>query len=224
MQQEKTREELVNILPHFKTLLFISIIVVAVTAATLSGCNTKKEQSQKNMSLSEYLSETKENWFLTGKKKYTVQAMMVSKEMTFHNDLEVVDLVAADDGETVVLKGTRDEIWTSPLSQVIVRYTKPDGTELCKEDFANKDVFIDIVTIPTRDTHYAMHVPKDISVLVETAQGDVLHTNLPNASHGEGDYLICMIGEDGNPNLSDVWVLNGLIFPDCYDTSHLNEQ
>ena len=29
---------------------------------------------------------------------------------------------------------------------------------------------------------------------------------------------------DGGPNLSDVWVLNGLIFPDCYDTSHLNEQ
>ncbi len=34
---------------------------------------------------------------------------MVSKEMTFHNDLEVVDLVATDDGETVVLKGTRLE-------------------------------------------------------------------------------------------------------------------
>ena len=23
---------------------------------------------------------------------------------------------------------------------------------------------------------------------------------------------------------SDVWVLNGLIFPDCYDTSHMNEE
>ena len=90
------------------------------------------------MSLSEYLSETSENWFLTGKKEYTVQAMMVSKEMTFHNELEVVDLVARDDGETVVLKGTRDEIWTSPLKQVIDRYKKPDGSEICKEDFAEK--------------------------------------------------------------------------------------
>ena len=214
-----------DIQPCYRTLLLIRMIAAAlIAAAILSGCDADREQDQKPLSLSEYLSETKENWFLTGKNKYTVQAMMVSKEMTFHNDLEVVDLVATDDGETVVLKGTRGEIWTSPLSQVIARYTKPDGIELCKEDFANKDVFIDIVTIPTRDTYYAMHVPKDITVIVETAQGDVLHTNLPNAPHGEGDYLVCTIGEDGDPNLSDVWVLNGLIFPDCYDTSHLNEQ
>ena len=215
--------------PRYRTILMISIIVItAVVAITVSGCNENEEQDQNQnqnyLSLSEYLAKTSENWFLTGKNEYTVQAMMVSEKMTFHNDLEVVDLVATDDGETVVLKGTRDEIWTSPLSQVIIRYTKPDGSELCKEDFANKDVFIDIVTIPTKDTYYAMHVPKDITVIVETAQGDVLHTNLPNAPHGEGDYLICTIGEDGGPNLSDVWVLNGLIFPDCYDTSHLNEQ
>ena len=210
---------------RYKMLLFINIIVVAfIAATTFSGCIAKEEHGQKSLSLNEYLSETREKWFLTGKNKYTVQAMMVSKEMTFHNDLEVVDLVAADDGETVVLKGTRDEIWTSPLPNVIARYTKPDGTGLCKEDFADKDVFIDIVTIPTRDNYYAMHVPKDITVIVETAQGDVLHTNLPNAPHGEGDYLVCTKGEDGNPNLSDVWVLNGTIFPDCYDTSHLNGQ
>ena len=206
----------------YRMLVLIRLIVAAVIfAITLSGCDTNEEQNQKNMSISEYLSVTNENWFLTGKNKYTVQAMMVSNEMTFHNDLEVVDLVATDDGETVVLKGTREEIWTSPLPQVIARYTKPDGSEICKEDFANKDEFIDIVTIPTKDTYYAMHVPENISVTVETARGDVLHTNLSNAPHGEGDYLICTIGEDGAPNLSDIWVLNGLIFPDCYDTSHL---
>ena len=207
---------------HYRTLILISIIVIAgIVGISLFGCDTNEEQNQKHLSLSEYLAETDENWFLTGKNKYTVQAMMVSKETTFHNDLEVVYLVAADDGETVVLKGTRNEIWTSPLSQVIARYKKPDGSELCKEDFVNKDVFIDIVTIPTKDTYYAMHVPNDVTVIVETAQGDVLHTNLPNAPHGEGDYLVCTIGEDGNPDLSDVWVLNGLIFLDCYDTSHL---
>jgi len=215
----------VNKQPYYRTLLLISIIVIATIAAiAVFGCDANRERDQKNLSLGEYLSETDECWFLTGKNEYTVKAMMVSKEMTFHNDLEVVDLVATDDGETVVLKGTKDEIWTSPLSQVAARYTKPDGSKIRKEDFANKDVFTDIVTIPTRDTYYAMHVPKDITVVVETAQGDILHTNLPNAPHGEGDYLICTIGEDGAPDLSDVWVLNGMIFPDCYDTSHLNEQ
>ena len=210
---------------YYRTLITISIFAAIMAAIALSGCgeNTNQDQDQEqeqiSLTLSEYLEETSENWFLTGKKEYTVQAMMVSKEMTFHNDLEVVDLVAADDGETVVLKGTRDEIWTSPLPQVMSRYTKPDGSELRKEDFAVKDEFIDIVTIPTIDAYYAMYVPKNTTVTVETAQGNVLHTNLPNAEHGEGDYLVCTIGEDGGPDLSDVWVLNGLIFPDCYDTS-----
>ena len=137
----------------------ISIIVAAVIVMiTLSSHDADRKQDQKSLSLNKYLEETSENWFLTEKKEYTIQAMMVSKEMTFHNDLEVVDLVASDDGKTVVLKGTRDEIWTSPLPQVIARYTKPDGSQLSKDDFANKDVFIDIVTIPTKDTYYAKNL------------------------------------------------------------------
>ena len=210
-----------------KTIRAVLLVLLVMTAGSLTlyfkshADNTDSKLNQKSQSLEEYLESSSEKWFLTGKKKYTIQAMMVSEELSFHNDLEVVDLIAPNDGETVVLKGTRGEMWPSPLSQVIARYTKPDGSELSKEDFAVKDVYIDIVTIPTRDAYYAMHVPNDISVVVETAQGDVLHTNLPNAPHGDGDYLICTIREDGGPNLSDVWVLNGLIFLDCYDTSHM---
>ena len=204
--------------------LFLVLVGMAGGLMIYSRSNAESTRGQKSQSLEEYLESSREKWFLTGKKKYTVQAMMVSKEMTFHNDLEVVDLVAADDGETVVLKGTRDEIWTSPLPQVISRYMKPDGSELRKEDFANKDVYFDIVTIPTKDAYYAMHVPNDITVVVETAQGNVLHSNLPNAPHGEGDFLVCTIREDGEPDLSDIWILNGLIFMDCYDTSNMDKQ
>ena len=204
--------------------LFLVLVGMAGGLMIYSSSNADSTRGQQSQSLEEYLESSREKWFLTGKKKYTVQAMMVSKDMTFHNDLEVVDLVAADDGETVVLKGTRDEIWTSPLPQVISRYTKPDGRELRKEDFANKDVYFDIVTIPTKDAYYAMHVPNDITVTVETAQGHVLHTNLQNAPHGEGDFLVCTIREDGEPDLSDIWVVNGLIFLDCYDTSNMDKQ
>ena len=204
--------------------LFLVLVGMAGGLMIYSRSNAESARGQKSQSLEEFLESSREKWFLTGKKKYTVQAMMVSKEMTFHNDLEVVDLVAADDGETVVLKGTRDEIWTSPLPQVISRYTKPDGSELRKEDFANKDVYFDIVTIPTKDAYYAMHIPNDITVTVETAQGNVLHSNLPNAPHGEGDFLVCTIREDGEPDLSDIWILNGLIFMDCYDTSNMDKQ
>ena len=87
--------------------LFLILFVTAAGALMLYSknhvSNTDSAPSQKSESLEEYLKNSTENWFLTGKKKYTIQAMMVSKEMTFHNDLEVVDLVASDDGETVVL-------------------------------------------------------------------------------------------------------------------------
>ena len=194
---------------------------VAVQASGMDDAETVS--SQKEMSLEEYLDAGDEQWFLTGKKEYPVQAMMVSKETSFHNDLEVVDYTVTDDGVTVVLKGTVGEMWATSLPKVIATYTKPDGSKLSEADFAKKDVYIDIVSIPSPDSNYAMFVPADITVTVETAWGDVLHTNLPNAPHGDGDYLVCRVGEDGEPDLSDVWVLNGVVFPNTYDTSHLEE-
>lgn len=177
----------------------------------------------KNMTLEDYLKKSGEKWFLTGKKKYSVQAMMVSKETSFHNELEVTDYTVTDDGVTVILKGTVGEIWTSKLPKVISTYTKPDGSEISEKDFAQKDVFIDLITIPAVDSNYAMFVPNTISVTVETAWGDILHTNLPNAPHGNGDFLICRAGENNEPDLSDVWVLNGVQFPIKYNTIHMND-
>lgn len=171
---------------------------------------------QKSMSLAEYLEQTDEAWFLTGKKAYPVQAMMVSGETAFHNALEDVDYTVADDSETVILKGVAGEMWTSPLSRVQSTYTKPDGSIVSLADFEEKDAFIDLVAVPSPGSNYAMHVPLDVSVTVETG-GSILHANLPGAPHGKGDYLVCRVGADGKPDLSDVWVLNGEIFPANYD-------
>lgn len=193
-------------------------------AAAQSGADDAEAVSnQKEMTFEEYIDAGGEQWFLTGKKQYPVQAMMVSKETSFHNDLEVVDYTVTDDGTTVILKGTVGEMWATSLSKVLATYTKPDGSALSEADFAEKDVYIDIVSIPSPDSNYAMFVPADTTVTVQTAWGDVLHTNLPNAPHGDGDYLVCRVGEDGEPDLSDVWVLNGEVFPNTYDTSHLEE-
>ena len=175
------------------------------------------------MTLAEYLEQSENEWFLTGKKEYTVQAMMPSKETSFHNELEVVDYTVTNDGITVILKGTLGEMWTSKLPKVISTYTKADGSEITEKDFEVKDRYIDLKTKAAPDTNYAMYVPNDISVTVETAWGDVLHTNLPNAPHGDGDFLVCHTGEDGEPDLSDVWVLNGVQFPENYYTENMKE-
>ena len=180
--------------------------------------SNQEEKVQVYLTLEEYLKTGTEQWFLTGKKKYSVQAMMVSKETSFRNELEVTDYTVRDDGVTVILKGAFDEMWTSKLSKVINTYRKPDGSPLTEKDFDQKDIFFDLITIPEPDIYFAMYVPLSVSVTVNTAWGDVLHTNLPNAPHGEGDYLVCRAGENGEPDLSDVWVLNGVIFPEDSDT------
>ena len=167
------------------------------------------------MTVEEYVERSGREWFLTGKKKYTIQAMMVSKETSFHNSLEETDYTVTDDGETVVLRGILGEMWTSKIRTVVGSYTKENGTALREEDFAEKDVYIRIVSIPSADTNYAMFVPQDIVLNVEIGGGNELHTNQPGAAHGDGDYLVCRAGKDGRPDLSSVWVLNGVLFP-CY--------
>lgn len=169
------------------------------------------------MSLEEYLDQTDEKWFLTGKREYVVQAMMVSRETSFHNELEMADYTVDDDGETVVFKGAVGEMWASKLPNVISTYTKPDGSALSEEDFAVKDKYIEILSVPEPHSYYAMFVPLHISVTVETAWGDVLHSNLQGALHGEGDYIVCRANEGGEMDLTDIWILNGVVFPKYYD-------
>ncbi len=204
----------------FAALLLSALILSA--AAGFRGASADAPD-RKRVSLAEYLETGGGEWFPTGKRKYAVRAMMVSGELCFRNELEETDYTVTDDGVTVVLKGVLGEMWASPLPKVAAAYTKPDGTAPEASDFAEKGVFIDLVAIPSGDSHYAMHVPEELSVTVVTAWGDELHTNLPGAPHGEGDFLVCRAGEDG-PDLSDVWVVNGALFAACYDTSRMNGQ
>ena len=206
---------------HRVVLRMILILLgLMVPLSSAEASESKAASAQVSMSFDDYLAQGEAAWFLTGKKEYTVQAMMVSGETSFRNELEMTDYTVTDDGITVILKGNYGEMWASKLSKVISTYTKPDGSALSGADFARKNMWISIVAKPEPDAYYAMYVPLNISVTVETAWGDVLHSNLPNAPHGDGDYLVCRVGKDRKPDLSDVWILNGLVFPEYYDTSN----
>ena len=205
-------------------LALLLLLAVAVVPSCAESPEIEYAPGQTVLTAAEYLAQDREAWFLTGKKEYTVQAMMVSEETSFHNELEVVDYTVTDDGITVILKGSFGEMWTSKLPKVISTYTKPDGSEISENDFLSKDTYIDIITRSEPDTYYAMYVPLDVSVTVKTAWETELHTNLPNAPHGDGDYLVCRRNEEGEPDLSDIWVLNGLVFPEYYDTDHMTNE
>ena len=200
-------------------MVFLLLWTVFLLPSCKKPPETDPEIVQTVMSVDTYLDRRDAQWFLTGKKEYALQAKMVSKETSFRNHLEMADYTVNDDGMTVILKGSIGEQWTSKLPDVLSTHKKPDGSALSAADFAEKDQWIDIITQSEPNSYYAMHVPLEISVTLETAEGDELHTNLPNAPHGNGDYLVCRIGTDGQPDLADVWVLNGVVFPEYYDVS-----
>ena len=214
----KRRDNLKKWLPALFGLLTLTL-----SSSCAVTSKDKGSSDQNDMSLEEYLEKGAEKWFLTGKRAYTVQAMMVSKETSFHNELEVTDYTVNDDGVTVILKGAVGEMWASKLPNVISTYTRPDGSALSEKDFAVKDEYINILARPEPDAYYAMYVPLSISVSVENARGDILHSNLPNAPHGYGDYIVCRADENGEPDLSDIWILNGVVFPKYYETDHISK-
>ena len=96
----------------YQAVVLILLILQALTVLTAFAemLDTEENPLQVSMTFEHYVDQSGEAWFLTGKKEYSVEAMMVSKETAFHNDLEVTDYTVADDGITVILKGTLGEM------------------------------------------------------------------------------------------------------------------
>lgn len=171
------------------------------------------------VSMADYLKEHEDQFFLTGKTEYTIQGKIVSAETHIHNELEDVDYTVTDDGVSVILKGTVGEEWVTKLEKVLKTYTKADGSALTAEDFTDsKDTYIDLKTKANPDANFACYVPAGTAVQVDTAWGDVLYANRTGVPHGSGDYLVCN-NKDGEPDFSDVWVVNGAVFDSTYDMS-----
>lgn len=77
--------------------ILVLCILLSVILSSFSSAETTepsimtKASDQVSMTFDEYLEQGSEDWFLTGKRQYAVQAMMVSQETSFHNELEVTD-------------------------------------------------------------------------------------------------------------------------------------
>ena len=191
-------------------LRFVWVVYGAIFPSTYDITNADSVE----LTLEEYLAQTTNSWFATGKIDYQIEGRTVSKNTYVYNWFENVSYIAQPNGSDVILNGTVSEKWVTRLSKVITTYTKIDGTALTESDFP-ADTVVSLRTIPSTG-NFACFVPADTKVSVNTAWGDVLHVNRNGVPHGEGDYLVCAAGEDGKPNLSDVWVVNGTIFPNTY--------
>ena len=198
-----------------KKILLFCLIIVSFAALPVFA----SDEVAYDMTAEEFIDANWQKAFVTGKTSYQIQGRMVSQPTDVYNPLELVSYHVENDGESVILTGTLGEEWVAPVSKVVNTYTKTDGTVLTAEDFTSSlDTPLTLQTIAEIGTNYALQVPSDVVVRVDTAWGDVLYTNASDAPHGEGDYLVCN-NVDGNPDLSDVWVVNGAVFPSTYDMS-----
>lgn len=192
---------------------FITFSTIILSIFLIFSCQSTKVVE---CTSSDWLSSHMEDGFITGKTDYVISGMMVNEPYDTYNFLELTDYHVEDDGVSVVLKGTLGEEWVTKLSKVLKTYTKEDGSALTDSDLLNnKGTFIPLRAKATPDANFAFFVPKNVIVEVQTAWGDVLYTNKSDTDHGKGDYLVCN-NKDGQPDLSDVWVVNGAVFETTY--------
>ena len=86
---------------RMKTLIFLLTAVTALSCA--ESPKIEYAPGQTVLMLDEYLAQDRKAWFLTGKKEHAVEAMMVSEEISFHNDLEVADYTVTDEATEIIL-------------------------------------------------------------------------------------------------------------------------
>lgn len=167
------------------------------------------------------------NYKRTHKKKYTISASMPPSGTRVVNFLENANYVTNSEKQ-FVLTGTVGEQWVIDVNKLCRTYTFEDGTPINKDTLSRKVIAgykdgmkypcikpFNVTAMPGV-TNWAIHIPARITFPVQTSWGDTLICNDPRIKHGSGDYIVCS-DMNGHPNLSDVWVVNGLIFPDTYD-------
>jgi len=167
-----------------------------------------------------YLNNEK-NWKKTKKKQYSIYVCMPPIGTRVENFLEGAKYTT-DSKKRFVLSGLVGEQWVIDANKLAKTYTFDDGTEITPESLSAKleHGCIKWVKVTTKqdDTIVWSCIlnPKFKNVPIQTSWGDTLFANRDGIRHLYGDFIMAS-NAGGRPNLKDVWVVNGEIFPRTYD-------
>lgn len=163
------------------------------------------------------------NWKKTHKKSYEVYVCRPMPGAECTNKLEGTHYVT-DQNKQFIISGTVGETWVIDINKLAKTYTFVDGTPITPDTLSikcNNNGQMGWQKMRTRadaNTNWAMLIPKEVENFpVQTSWGDTLLANRPGVGHGLGDFLVCADNGCGQPNLNDVWVVNGEVFPTTYD-------
>ena len=141
----------------------------------------------------------------------------------------------AGEKDCAIVTGTASQQYVVPFDRFCKTYTTMEGTPLdsavlynmmCKEasrlgipaNKLNRVPGQPYLTSKDAPQVYAYRVPKDQTMQVRTSWGALLQVNAPGMEHGEGDWVLIAMKDDGTPDFKDQWVVNGLVFRDTYNT------
>ncbi len=170
--------------------------------------------------IEDYLMDTA-NWKKTHKKKYDVYVCMPNDGTVVENFLKGAKYTT-NQNTPFVLSGTVGEQWVIDFKELAKTYTFADGTEINEVNLKNKMQggtlpWIKLTTRADAGTVWSCHLPTSVkNYPIKTSRGAVLQANRDGVKHGYGDFIMAS-DNGGAPNLKDVWVVNGIIFPRTYD-------
>ena len=159
-------------------------------------------------------------WKKTCKKKYQIWVCMPKLGTKVYNKLEDSHY-ETNEKRPFVLSGTFGEQWIVDFDKLVKTYKFPDGTPITLDALKKKGhpytiEWFKIETVDDPTPQWAFHVEANLKLGVETSWGDRLIANRAGVPHGFGDYIVCT-DVCGYPNMNDVWVVNGEVFPRTYN-------
>lgn len=132
-----------------------------------------------------------------------------------------------------VLAGTRGELWVvSPKSLANTYCFLQNGQPIpINQDSLNKRLNkagqLDWTVIRSKgDTGtptMALFAPANMKFQIQTSWGTTLNVNDVGCDHGKGDFVVCTMLPNRQPNLQDRWVVNGRVFADTYNNNGWQE-
>lgn len=167
------------------------------------------------------------NWKRTVAKCYEVYVCMPKQGTKVTNKFEGSSYLT-DANKPLVISGTAGECWVVDFNKLASKYVLMNNAPITYEEINSRLIkvgeqahvmdWLKIKVLPAKNmVYWTFHLPKKhTNFPVKTSWGDILLANRTGVKHDAGDFLICS-DRFGSPNLDNVWVINGTIFPRTYD-------
>lgn len=142
-----------------------------------------------------------------------MKAEKVAAGTKLYNFLEDCHYTTSD-AKCIKLTGTVGEVWIVTIDKLAKTYTLIDGTPITSDNIPEGEFEIATIVGEKAEIIFAEQVTEQVQVA--TSWGEVLTANRDGVPHGEGDFIVSA-NKDGEPNLNDRWVVNGLVFINTYE-------